>query len=454
MRTALFILIPVPSHYYATFGLARHLQETGFSIVYSGMPSSQSVIEREGFVYKPLRYIEEFKIDNPKVALGLFLKNLLAPAYAKRRYREYLQEVQAINNLVQDVKPDVVFVDDTMGHYYLYMPQHVQVIQVSTKLSPRKSPGIPPLNSFWQPKNRAVDYMVSELQWFWHIQKRKAKALVERIVFMGKDSWYFQKRYVNQAGIIQTQVFTEQAAFADSLYEKIPSIILAPFALEFPRQKPRINEHYLHITPVRDESHLLTEEYQKVLAKCLSKKRTENTRIIYVSLGTLSGNDLRRSMHFLQKTANALRALPSVQAIIATGGVPVHNPIVTANIHWLPKVPQLHLLPHCDLIITHGGLNTIKECATAGVPMLVYPLNKKVDQPGNAVRVAAHKVGLRGHIEDREASIQQKTLTVLNNPVYRMNCRQMQKSLCSEKEIEVISKILGNLIVSEAVLTS
>jgi UDP:flavonoid glycosyltransferase YjiC (YdhE family) len=53
--------------------------------------------------------------------------------------------------------------------------------------------------------------------------------------------------------------------------------------------------------------------------------------------------------------------------------------------------PQVDLLKHTKLFITHGGLGGIKEAIISGVPMLVIPFD--TDQPRNAARVLYHKLG-------------------------------------------------------------
>lgn len=49
------------------------------------------------------------------------------------------------------------------------------------------------------------------------------------------------------------------------------------------------------------------------------------------------------------------------------------NPL-PANMTGAQYLPQTELLPLVDLVITHGGNNTVCEVFAAGKPMLVLPL--------------------------------------------------------------------------------
>jgi UDP:flavonoid glycosyltransferase YjiC (YdhE family) len=78
--------------------------------------------------------------------------------------------------------------------------------------------------------------------------------------------------------------------------------------------------------------------------------------------------------------------------IVSTG--PQHELIELApNMTGAEFLPQPAILPQVDLVITHGGNNTVTESIHFGKPMIVLPLFW--DQYDNAQRVTEVGFGLR-----------------------------------------------------------
>jgi UDP:flavonoid glycosyltransferase YjiC (YdhE family) len=97
------------------------------------------------------------------------------------------------------------------------------------------------------------------------------------------------------------------------------------------------------------------------------------------------------------------------------------------------RAPQLALLQRARLMITHGGLGSVKECVARGVPMLVFPLD--IDQPGNGARVAHHGLGLAGELsETDEAQLMRMVDQVLEDARFVARSLAMQKALLSLEE--------------------
>ena len=441
MKTALFLQLPIPSHYYPTFGLARLLQQRGYRIVYMGKPHLQQVVEQEGFDFDVLIYAEEFVIRQFNVVVGLFLKSRLDSSYLRSQYREFLFRNGLLEQALVRLKPHIVFLDDTLGLYYPVLAEKAAVVQLSTKLSPRKQARVPPLNCFWQPQNSHTSGLIAEWYWFWHIQKRSLQNQIQRLVFNGRCDTYFQQKYDRKRNVKWADVRDENASFYDSV-KNVLSVVLAPAELEFAWAKPNANEIYMAFPTVRDEQIRFSVAYEELITKLVNQQKEYGLKVMYVSLGSLSHHKPTIARNFLINAIMAIGRMKNVQAIISTGSVELGQITIPPNIHLLPTVPQLHLLPFCDLMVTHGGLGTIKECLEAGVPMLVYPLNKRVDQPGNSARVASCKFGLRGRINDSSVSIQQKINDLLKTPMYRMNCQNMQYHLKQIDANQLVDELL------------
>ena len=121
--------------------------------------------------------------------------------------------------------------------------------------------------------------------------------------------------------------------------------------------------------------------------------------LIYCSLGSQSQNCVG-AQRFFQVVIDAMTALRSWQMILAAG---VHfNPYdferIPPNVLFLNHAPQLQVLERAEVVITHGGLNTIREALVFGVPMVVFP--SFGEQPMNAARVVHHGLGVSGNMLD------------------------------------------------------
>ncbi len=109
--------------------------------------------------------------------------------------------------------------------------------------------------------------------------------------------------------------------------------------------------------------------------------------LIYLSLGSLGSADvelMRRLIDVLSRTPH--------RYIVSKG--PRHAEFELADNMWGDQqVPQINVMPHIDLVITHGGNNTTTECFHFGKPMIVLPLFW--DQYDNAQRVHETGFGVR-----------------------------------------------------------
>ncbi|MFJ4774033.1 glycosyltransferase [Streptomyces uncialis] len=78
-----------------------------------------------------------------------------------------------------------------------------------------------------------------------------------------------------------------------------------------------------------------------------------------------------------------------------TAGVRVDGVEAGPNVHLADRLPQPLLLECADLLVTHGGYNSVSEALRTATPMAVLP--NYADQPHNARRV--RELGLGRHLD-------------------------------------------------------
>jgi MGT family glycosyltransferase len=111
-----------------------------------------------------------------------------------------------------------------------------------------------------------------------------------------------------------------------------------------------------------------------------------DSKVIYLSLGSLGCMDLGLMQRFID-------VLDGTEERVIVSMGPLHEQLrLGERMYGEQFLPQPSILPQCDLLITHGGNNTIAEAFHFGLPAIVAPLFW--DQYDNAQRM--HETGF-GH---------------------------------------------------------
>ena len=116
--------------------------------------------------------------------------------------------------------------------------------------------------------------------------------------------------------------------------------------------------------------------------------RSDGRPLVVVSLGTF----LSARSDVLARVAAALRQVEARVAIAIGANDPEVLGPVPAD--WLVRasLPQVALLEHASLLVTHGGNNSVTEALTHGVPLLVMPFS--TDQFDGAAAIERHLAGV------------------------------------------------------------
>jgi MGT family glycosyltransferase len=109
--------------------------------------------------------------------------------------------------------------------------------------------------------------------------------------------------------------------------------------------------------------------------------------LVYLSLGSLGSGDVE-----LMRTLIETLATAPYRIVVSKG--PQHDQLELAgNMTGEEFLPQVSILPHVDLVITHGGNNTVTESLRFGKPTVLLPLFW--DQYDNAQRMHETGFGIR-----------------------------------------------------------
>jgi MGT family glycosyltransferase len=125
--------------------------------------------------------------------------------------------------------------------------------------------------------------------------------------------------------------------------------------------------------------------------------RSGDGALVYLSLGSLGSADVG----LMQRLVDVMGT--TRHRVIVSKGPLADQIDLHDNMTGAGFLPQPAILPQVDLVITHGGNNTVTEAFHHGVPMIVLPLFW--DQVDNAQRVDELGLGARLStygFEDRE----------------------------------------------------
>ncbi|CAG2103007.1 unnamed protein product [Medioppia subpectinata] len=146
------------------------------------------------------------------------------------------------------------------------------------------------------------------------------------------------------------------------------------------------------------------------------KLRNKSGKLLFLSLGSIGSGRVQ-----LMKRLVAILAKSQHRIIVAKGVN--HSQYELADNMWGDMfVPQIEVLPLIDLMLTHGGNNTVTETMYFGKPMIVLPLF--FDQYDNAQRVQEKGFGVRlDPYECSEQQLLQSIDYVLNDKIIAENCK-------------------------------
>jgi MGT family glycosyltransferase len=160
---------------------------------------------------------------------------------------------------------------------------------------------------------------------------------------------------------------------------------------------------------------------------------------VYAALGTIA-----HAMPGIFELILDALADEDVNLVLAVGQDPAAFGPQPPNVRIEGYLPQTQLLPRCDVFISHGGFNSVKESLNCGVPLVVLPIMS--DEPYSAERCEALGVGRAVGPADRTSeAIREAVRSVLTDLSYRARAEKLRAEMHALPASERVGELLTSL---------
>ncbi|HSQ64405.1 MAG TPA: nucleotide disphospho-sugar-binding domain-containing protein [Polyangiaceae bacterium] len=413
-RTILIGMLQQAGHLNPTFKLARALAARGHRVIYTAVPDLEPHIQAQGFATLPW-FPDLFP---PGFARDQDAAGLLARRRAITRQFQALTERVASGEgaagRIAQSRPDLVLADVNAPHLTLLARKlGIPLVAVTTHLPQTRAPGVAPLRSSLPFDGTLLGHLRAELGWQKFLASRRLGATIAD--WLGLCPPYeLTRRMAARFGVSDRELDAQTVSMPQ--VRSAPELVLCPECFDFPRP-PSAARHY--VASVDLDRH----GREPLDWSCIPADKP----LVYCALGTQIYR-ARDTAAFFPRLVQVLAQKPNWHLLLALGRhlEPAELGAVPRNVTVVRSAPQLDVLKRARLMITHGGLGTIKECILFGVPMVVIPLD--VDQPGNAARVVYHGLGCAGDVRRSSTSdLLGFVATVLNEESFRAHVERMRK---------------------------
>jgi zeaxanthin glucosyltransferase len=349
---------PVRGHLNPFLALAQELQRRGHRVTVFHMPDIQADVRREGVDFVPIG-ADLHPLGSLAQSLAELgqLSGLAALRFTVRAIARTTEMIcSSAPQAIAAAGVDVLLVDQTEPAGGS-VAQHLGIpfVTVCNALALNREPNVPPAFSPWS---------FSESPWA-RLRNKFGYAVSDRILRpVRRVLADYRRRW-------KLPPFTGP----DDAYSQLAQISQLPREFDFPRRSLPPCFHY--VGPLRAPQRHNTQ---------FPWERLDGRPLIYSSLGTLQHSKTRLFQCFIEACAGL-----DVQLVVA-GRSPESLGPLPENVIATPYAPQLELLEKSCLTLTHGGLNTVLDSLSCGVPMIVLPLT--YEQPAISMRVVRSGTGI------------------------------------------------------------
>ena len=365
-------------------GIGNILRQCGHVVIFAAEASWQGRLQPMGFVEDlvdlapPPPPNDTPSNDRPEPAAGQFWIDFIrdtAPVFRLPTIEQLTKFIQPtwqalidgamycqpqLQQIIERQRPDVIIEDNVNCFPALVTGRVPFVRSVSCQPLEMKGPSIPPLFSGY-PANDSSQWADFRTEY-------------DRT---HREMWGTYNDWVQSCG-------APPLADLEFIHDGALNLYLYPEVADYTNQRPLGGNWHRLDSSVRatDEPWTLPEQLHTT---------DPSSRLVYLSLGSLGSADvdlMRRLVAVLGQTRHRF---------IVSKGPLADEYELPSNMWGAAQVPQTNVLPHVDLVITHGGNNTTTEAFHFGKPMILLPLfwdqydnAQRVDELGYGVRLATY----------------------------------------------------------------
>jgi hypothetical protein len=307
--TALFVMSAAKGHLNASFGLARQVAASGYSVVYAAPLQMHQYVGQQGFSSVSLEGLpfgvngEKALDDMAQAQRVKYFDGLIDRFYDKI----YTARKEAIERLMAQTKPSLVFLDsfqsaDFILIYPLLQKHNIQFMFIQIMLSFHQQPNNLPLDCAIVPDAN------THFMWHWrrHYVKRWFRFAWDTVIYFGKSNRRVVAQKAKNVGIgsgIKSEAIAPGDGFAKTCidydqcfrigFTNVPELLIAPQGLEFTTQKQPY-QHYLGLMVDVERVEVVNESVSVLLTNLPADRK-----LIYCSLGSFLKIYLHQPLNYL-----------------------------------------------------------------------------------------------------------------------------------------------------------
>lgn len=425
----IFIMLPERSSFHGSFKLAKELRSAGARVTYIGPQSYQGFVAAQKLSYVPL-LPEPYQPEEPLAAGHWPRRTWSRLRAAQRAFERYFAglsaPLDALGTWLDEHSPSIALLEPMMWEFSPpLLRARIPIVGLSNTLTAKLDTRFPPVFSSTVAMNEPTlaARLIYAGQWgraALQFGMQHAIESLQMLSFAGPSAFAAERpsARVRQSG--------GELCFGEYGYRlRIPELVLAPKEIDFPQTTRQANRNYAG-SCVDVERRDMPFEWGAI---------EKDQEIVYCSLGTYN--------HFYAHTGQLFRAVieailrkPHLQAIVHVGSAAMIAELgpQPARVRLLEQAPQLEILRHASVFITHGGIGAVREGLFFGVPMIVFPC--WLDQFGNAARLVHHGVAVRGDRSIADTDLVERLLAEAQSPAVRKATERMRNTFRAQEACE------------------